>query len=320
MNFPKPAVGMLPNDRLAYSAIAQRKPLKLPKGARMAVWTITNVEEWDPTQAMPRTVLTPPAGGSPMPDIPNWCWHEYGNRVGFWRLLQVYDDFKVPGVMNINGVAALAYPDIVKACVDRNWEFLGHGHTQRNMQKVANERDDIRNCAAAIEKASGKRPRGWLGPGLTETWETPDILAEEGYDYVADWVLDDQPVWLKTRSQADPEHSLHAGMQRRRHDADPAPQGERVLRAGDRPVRADLQGRQGLGPGDGDLGAPLHHGRGAPRQIFPQDLREDQEEEGRLVLHRRADRGLVQEGRAGGAVIHTPSCPALCRASTPSMH
>ena len=88
MNFPKPAVGMLPNDRLAYSAIPKRKPLKLPNGARMVVWIITNVEEWDPTQTMPRTVLTPPAGGSPMPDIPNWCWHEYGNRVGFWRLLQ----------------------------------------------------------------------------------------------------------------------------------------------------------------------------------------------------------------------------------------
>src|SRR5664279_576436 len=125
MNFPKPPVGMLPNDRLDYSAITTRKPLKLPGGARMVVWTVTNVEEWDPTQTMPRTVLTPPAGGSPMPDIPNWCWHEYGNRVGFWRLLQVYDDFKVPGVMNINGVAVEAFPDIVKACVERNWEFVG---------------------------------------------------------------------------------------------------------------------------------------------------------------------------------------------------
>ena len=70
MNFPKPSVGMLPNDRLDYSAITKRKPLKLPKGARMVVWTITNVEEWDPTQTMPRTVITPPAGGAPMPDIP----------------------------------------------------------------------------------------------------------------------------------------------------------------------------------------------------------------------------------------------------------
>jgi allantoinase len=201
VNFAKPPVGMLPQDRLDYSAIPNRKPLKLPHGARMVVWTITNVEEWDPTAPMPRTVLTPPPGASPIPDIPNWCWHEYGNRVGFWRLLQVYDDFKIPGVMNINGTAALAFPEIVKACVERKWEFLGHGHTQKNMQKVANEREDIRACAAAIEKAAGKRPRGWLGPGLTETWETPDILSEEGYDYVADWVLDDQPVWLKTRGK-----------------------------------------------------------------------------------------------------------------------
>jgi peptidoglycan/xylan/chitin deacetylase (PgdA/CDA1 family) len=150
---------------------------------------------------MPRTVLSPPAGGSPIPDIPNWCWHEYGNRVGFWRLLKVYDEFGIPGVMNINGSALAAYPDIVQAAVERNWEFVGHGFTQRNMQKVENERDDIRKVVEAIAKATGRRPRGWLGPGLTETWETPDILSEEGYEYVADWVLDDQPVWLKTRGR-----------------------------------------------------------------------------------------------------------------------
>ncbi|HEU4659801.1 MAG TPA: polysaccharide deacetylase family protein [Pseudolabrys sp.] len=199
MNFPKPSVGMLPTDRIAYSPIINRKPLKLPNKARMVVWTIVNLEEWDPTQPMPRTVITPPAGGSPMPDIPNWCWHEYGNRVAFWRFLKIYDDFKIPGVMNINGVAVNAFPEIVKACVERKWEFVGHGYTQRNMQKVENEREDIRKSAQVLLKATGARPRGWLGPGLTETWETPDILSEEGYEYVADWVLDDQPVWLKTR-------------------------------------------------------------------------------------------------------------------------
>jgi hypothetical protein len=103
--------------------------------------------------------------------------------------------------MNVNGSALHAYPDIVQAAAERKWELVGHGFTQRNMQKVANEREDIRNTAEAIGKVTGKRPRGWLGPGLTETWETPDILKEEGYDYVADWVLDDQPVWLKTRGK-----------------------------------------------------------------------------------------------------------------------
>ena len=192
---------MLPPQRLLYSPITKRAPLRLPDGARVAVWTVVNVEEWDPTQPMPRTVLTPPAGGSPSPDIPNWCWHEYGNRVGFWRLLEVFDEFGVTGSMNINGSAIAAYPDIVQAALERNWEFVGHGFTQRNMQKVENERDDIRKVVEAITRATGRRPRGWLGPGLTETWETPDILAEEGYEYVADWVLDDQPVWLRTRGR-----------------------------------------------------------------------------------------------------------------------
>ncbi|MDR3420542.1 MAG: polysaccharide deacetylase family protein [Xanthobacteraceae bacterium] len=192
---------MLPTDRIAYSAIGERPQLTLPDGACMAVWVVVNVEEWDPTQPMPRTVLTPPAGGSPMPDVPNWAWHEYGNRVGFWRFVELFDEFVIPAVLAINGSALAAYPPIVRAAVERKWEFIGHGFTQRNMQKVKNERADIRKTRDAILRATGKPPRGWLGPGLTETWKTPDILAEEGYDYVADWVLDEQPVWLKTRGK-----------------------------------------------------------------------------------------------------------------------
>ena len=191
----------LPIDRIEYSPITERSPLKLPDRGRMAVWAIVAVEEWDPTQPMPRTVLSPPAGGSPTPDVPNWAWHEYGNRVGFWRFIKVFDEFSIPGTICINGSALAAYPQIVRAAVERNWEFIGHGLTQRNMQKVANERRDIRKVRDVIHKATGRPPRGWIGPGLTETWETPDLLAEEGYDYVADWVLDDQPVWLKTRSK-----------------------------------------------------------------------------------------------------------------------
>lgn len=192
---------MLPHERIAYSAIVDRQPLKLPGKARMAVWIIVNIEEWNPQETMPRTVLTPPAGGAPMPDIPNWAWHEYGNRVGFWRLLDALDDHGIKAVLAINGTAVGTYSAISRAALDRSWEFMGHGFTQKNMQKVANEREDIRKTVQVIEKFTGKRPRGWLGPGLTETWETPDLLVEEGFDYVCDWVLDDQPVVLKTRTK-----------------------------------------------------------------------------------------------------------------------
>jgi allantoinase len=192
---------MKPTERISYSPIAGRAPLKLPGGARMVVWTIVNVEEWDIDQTMPRTVLTPPAGGSPMPDIPNWAWHEYGNRVGFWRMLEALDALQIKATLAINGTAVRTYEPISRAALERGWEFIGHGYTQRNMQKVASERDDIAKTTEAIRAFTGKAPRGWLGPGLTETWETPDLLAEAGYDYVCDWVLDDQPVLLKTRTK-----------------------------------------------------------------------------------------------------------------------
>lgn len=191
---------MKPLERIDYSPITARPKLSLPNGARMVVWTIVNVEEWNIDETMPRTVLTPPAGGSPMPDIPNWAWHEYGNRVGFWRMLEVLDALHIKATLAINGSAIQAYAPISQAARERGWEFIGHGYTQKNMQKVADEKEDIRKTTEAIRAYTGKPPRGWLGPGLTETWNTPDLLVEAGYEYVCDWVLDDQPVFLKTKT------------------------------------------------------------------------------------------------------------------------
>jgi len=193
---------MLPNERVPYSAIKDRPRLVLPDGGRLIVWVIVNVEEWNPREPMPRTVLTPPAGGSPEPDIPNWAWHEYGNRVGFWRMLEVLDRLRIRAALAINGSAINAYEPIARAAHEREWEFIGHGFGQKNMQKVPDERVDIVKTTNAIRHFTGRAPRGWLGPGLTETWNTPDILAEEGYDYVCDWVLDDQPIILKTQTRS----------------------------------------------------------------------------------------------------------------------
>ena len=192
---------MMLNERVPYSAIKDRPKLTLPGGARLVVWIIINVEEWNPNEPMPRTVLTPPAGGSPSPDVPNWAWHEYGNRVGFWRMLEIFDRFRLPSALAINGGAIRSYEAISVAAKERNWEFMGHGFGQKNMQKVPDERADIAKTTDAIKQFTGRAPRGWLGPGLTETWDTPDILAEHGYEYVCDWVLDDQPVVLKTKSK-----------------------------------------------------------------------------------------------------------------------
>jgi peptidoglycan/xylan/chitin deacetylase (PgdA/CDA1 family) len=189
---------MQPKDRVPYSAIVDRPPLKLPGGARVAVWTIVNVEEWSIERAMPRTVLPPPFGQPLLPDLPNWAWHEYGMRVGFWRFVEALEKFKIKATLATNGAVIKSYPRVVEAALKADWEFMGHGFIQRPMHHVENQRAAIADTIREIRAFTGKAPRGWESPGLTETNETVDYLAEAGIEYVADWVLDDQPVKIKT--------------------------------------------------------------------------------------------------------------------------
>ena len=190
-----------PRERVPYSAIVDRPPLKLPGGARMVVWTIVNIEDWGIERPMPRTVLPPPMGQPLLPDLPNWAWHEYGMRVGFWRLFECMQKFRITPTLAINGVVCRTYPRIAQAAKDAGWEFMGHGWLQTPMHKVEDQKAAIRDTIEAIHAFTGKAPRGWESPGLTETYETIDLLAEAGIEYVANWVLDDQPVYITTATK-----------------------------------------------------------------------------------------------------------------------
>ncbi len=185
-------------DRLPYSAIVDRPPLELPGDGRIAVWTIVNIEEWNIGGPMPRTVLPPPMGKPLLPDLPNWAWHEYGMRVGFWRLHECLQRLGVTPTMAINGSVCESYPRVAGAALDAGWEFMGHGYAQGPMHHLDDQRAAIRRTVETIREFTGKAPRGWESPGLTETAETADVLAEEGIEYVADWVLDDQPCTIET--------------------------------------------------------------------------------------------------------------------------
>jgi peptidoglycan/xylan/chitin deacetylase (PgdA/CDA1 family) len=137
--------------------------------------------------------------GNPMlPDVPNWSWHEYGMRVGFWRLLEALSDRKMKATFALNGTTCRMYEEVCTAALHAGWEFMGHGLVQRPMHKVEDQLGAIRETMDEIRKFTGKAPRGWESPGLTETDDTLDHLAECGIDYVANWVLDDQPVSLNS--------------------------------------------------------------------------------------------------------------------------
>jgi peptidoglycan/xylan/chitin deacetylase (PgdA/CDA1 family) len=192
-------VGNSLRNRLSYSPIHRRPSLKLPNDARVAVWTIVNVENWSPNGAMPRAVLPPPMGQPLLPDVPNWAWHEYGMRVGFWRFLDVLGSRNLKATFALNGSVCELYREACEAARDAGWDFMGHGFVQKPMHKVEDQKSAIADTIAAITKFTGRPPRGWESPGLTETDETLDLLAEAGIEYVADWVLDEQPIPLKTR-------------------------------------------------------------------------------------------------------------------------
>jgi allantoinase len=193
-------IGTSVRERLSYEPITERAPLKLPGGARVAVYTIVNVENWRPTHAMPRTILPPPMGQPLLPDVPNWAWHEYGMRVGFWRFHEALSERGLKATLAVNGTACRMYEKACAAARDSGWEFMGHGYEQGPMHRVEDQAKAIGDTVAAIKDFTGRPPRGWESPGLTETDETLDLLAEAGIEYVADWPLDDQPVSLKVRS------------------------------------------------------------------------------------------------------------------------
>jgi allantoinase len=132
------------------------------------------------------------------PDHPNWSWHEYGMRVGFRRLRKMLTGLGVSPTVPINARVCESYPTVVKACMDSGWELNAHGYDQVPMHKIDDQRAAIMRAMDVIEKFSGNRPRGWFGPGLTETFDTLDYLSEAGVEYIGDRVLDDEPVTLKT--------------------------------------------------------------------------------------------------------------------------
>lgn len=166
-----------------YSAIVDRAPVKWPGNARVAFWIVPNIEHFHIEI------------GAQTPDVRNHARRDYGNRVGVWRLMEVLSKYGMRGTVALNGEVARFYPRIMEECVKLEWELMGHGLTNSTMltgMSRETERQTIAETRAAIE-GLGQRMRGWLGPGLTETWNTLDLLREAGADYVADWCNDDLP-------------------------------------------------------------------------------------------------------------------------------
>jgi allantoinase len=193
---------MHPRIRTPYSTPFQRPALRSDDGTRLIIWPVVNIEEWEIERPMPRHASPPPGGVTgAIPDMPNWTWHEYGMRVGFWRLLNAFEQRGIRPTMSLNAKVCETCPPVVAAARDAGWEFMSHCYVQMPIHKVEDQLAMMKQSQDTLERFLGYRPRGWLGPGRTQTMETLDYVAEAGFDWFGDWILDDQPLWTQTTSK-----------------------------------------------------------------------------------------------------------------------
>lgn len=197
-----------PQAPYTYSPITERPTITWPGGARVAVYVGLNIEHFlidrPSTSIYPGTVDL-------VPDALNHGWRDYGTRVGIWRTMESLDRHGIRASALVNSMVVEQYPQIMKAGLDRDWAWLAHGSTNSILHTgmtLDEERGVLTGIVDTIAAATGHRPHGWMGPGLSETFNTPQLLAELGMSYVLDWTHDDQPCPLTTPGVISVPYSL----------------------------------------------------------------------------------------------------------------
>jgi allantoinase len=189
---------MRDHGRYRYSAIVQRPDYSWPEGRRLAIYLGVNLEHFAFGEGLGAEL----APGGPQPDVLNYAWRDYGNRVGVWRLLSLLDELGLPATVLVNTAMYDYAPEVVAAFRLRGDEIAGHGRTNSERQSVLDEDGErllIAEATARLTVAEGRAPAGWLGPWIAQSHVTPDLLQEAGYGYLLDWCHDDQPTWFQTR-------------------------------------------------------------------------------------------------------------------------
>jgi peptidoglycan/xylan/chitin deacetylase (PgdA/CDA1 family) len=193
-------LGALPDPgRFDYLPIHRRRGYRWPNGSGLAVYLGFNLEHFAFGEGLGACI----GPVSPPPDVLNHAWREYGNRVGAWRCLELFDRLGLPAATVLNSALIEHAPDLVAACVARGDELVGHGHSNAERQGAldeAGERELLLHCRERLRSVDGKAPAGWLSPWISESRVTPDLLAEAGYRYTLNWCHDPCPGLRRSRS------------------------------------------------------------------------------------------------------------------------
>jgi peptidoglycan/xylan/chitin deacetylase (PgdA/CDA1 family) len=187
-------------ERIRYSAAPERPPLRWPGGARVALWVAPNIEHYE---FLPEHIrVRDPWPRLPHPDILGYGLRDYGNRVGVWRLMEVFDRFQLPCTVSLSMAVLQMYPEVAEAMLKRRWEFMSHGlyNTRYHWNlSEADERAAIEECQHIHRQFTGRDLPGWFSPAASNTLNTPDLVAEAGIGYLCDLYHDDQPTPIRVR-------------------------------------------------------------------------------------------------------------------------
>jgi allantoinase len=186
------------HGRFKYSPIIKRPDYSFPEGKRLAIYFALNIEHFAFGAGMGHSV----SNSLPAPDSRTFAWRDYGNRVGVWRMYDLLNDLKVPACHLVNTSVFDYAPDVIEPILARGDEIVGHGRTNAERHGEWWEQDELKMLSDVrefIKNKTGVAPRGWMGPWMSQSRLTPDLLQEAGYFYEMDWPCDDQPLWMKTR-------------------------------------------------------------------------------------------------------------------------
>lgn len=187
------------HGRFKYSAITKRPDYSWPDGKRLAIYFAINTEHF----AFGAGIGHALSNELPQPDARTFAWRDYGNRVGVWRLYELLDELKLPACHLVNTTVFDYAPEVIEPIIARGDEVIGHGRTNAERHGQWWEADEARMLAevrSKIAAATGRAPRGWMAPWMSQSQHTPDLLQEAGYCFEMDWPCDDQPIWMKTRN------------------------------------------------------------------------------------------------------------------------
>ena len=191
------------HDWYDWSMLGQRSPVNWPTNKPLAVWLNVSLQHF-PLNQQGNPFKVPFGMTMPYPDLRHFSLRDYGNRVGIYRFLKLFEANQLPVTYAVNATLAKLAPQLINRIKQSAGEIIAHGwdmdHLHSAQLSAQEEHDLIKRSVDTLAQATGREVTGWLSPARNQSWQTMALLAENGIKYCLDWVNDDMPYPVKVKA------------------------------------------------------------------------------------------------------------------------